>query len=190
MSFNGREQSTWDRSVNIRTLTKFNIKTVCCQHFIMVFISYLHKILNSNFLKVGWLTKLSGETMLRNLKIWHLSDKIQFYKFSYVTKCMTVAAGKALKKKWDGHWVETFTWNNFTAHGDRLERFPRRLSRAGWLSLWDNLTACSDGLKGRVAMGTQSYPVTNFGSGWGAFTSAEAGAMPPRRPPHLCFDER
>lgn len=85
--------------------------------------------------------------------------------------------------------METVTWNYFTAHGDWLKRFPWWISRTGWLSLRDNLTARCDRLEGGVAMGTQGDPVTGFGSGWCAFTSCEAWTVTPCVPPHLCFDE-
>lgn len=94
-----------------------------------------------------------------------------------------------LEALWKGHWVGTLTWYYFTAHGDWLEGFPRRLGRAWWLTLWDDLTAGCDGLEGWVAVGTQGDPVTDFGPGWGAFTSREVGPLAICRPPRLCFDE-
>lgn len=93
---------------------------------------------------------------------------------------------EALRK---GRWVGTLTWYYFTAHGDWLEGFPRRLGRAWWLTLWDDLTAGCDGLEGWVAVGTQSDPVTGFGPGRGAFTSREVGPLAICRPPRLCFNE-
>lgn len=86
---------------------------------------------------------------------------------------------KSLKPKQKA--TQIFTWHYFTAHGDRLEGFPRGLGRARRLTLRDDFTARRDRLEGRVAVGTQRDPVTSLRTCWRALPRSPAAVGGPPR---------